>query len=716
MYHHYTITTMPPPPYHIFYFRQKEFRERNPTPIIKTWSQVQKMRAYWNERQQICRSKNHAQKKRRTKEYDKAYRQDKRNKYSEKKAKRDAAKEGRRSDEPKMKVKLAFGTPKKKHQRESKRAAVSQMVKDYKSINKASKATGLGWHYVSKVVKCAERNDFREKKKGKRISHEKAWAIAEFYLSDEASYRIGGVKGVNRKGEQIRFMKMTTKEAHQAFTKKTGIKLGITTFRKHRPKRVKVASTIPREECVCVKCTNIKLGSKALGFTMSVHQFVCSTVCQGAWADVNISCLQRQCNDCSAEKVLEMELPPLDQTITWTRWKRVEKKVVKKGQQKANGNKKGKGNSDKKVVKKVLDHVTEEGTVSELLDILIGELQSAPFHLFMAHWQQKQCSIITSSPPANTVIFMQDFAQNMLCRYQDEPQSKFWDHQQITIHPIIAFYNCAECKSVNKTEVTCVSDDLIHDSDAVVEFQEAVEENLIQNGITWEKKVFFSDGCGRQYKSKEPFYHMNKETTRHYFESGHGKSLCDSAIGVLKKQAKTAVNSGVIITSASQLAAWANQKLAYDDETACKHILRTYIVCNDINRPRSTNQHKAQTIHGCLEIHQITFASTDVRLVRRLSCNCERCLAGDYSLCTEQVLEPVPVNIMKKSSQKKVFNLKDLVLGPRQQQPPVSSTTTVPHSGEGAAHQQVKRVSSTPKVTPVRKPVTRSARKAAFCR
>ena len=84
---------------------------------------------------------------------------------------------------------------------------------------------------------------------------------------------------------------------------------------------------------------------------------------------------------------------------------------------------------------------------------------------------------------------------------------------------------------VIKSEITCLSDDLIHDSDAVSEFQEAAEENLSQSAVTWTKRKFNTDGCTSQYTSKEPFFHMEEGTTREYYESGHGKSLCDSSIG-----------------------------------------------------------------------------------------------------------------------------------------------------------------------------------------
>lgn len=100
------------------------------------------------------------------------------------------------------------------------------------------------------------------------------------------------------------------------------------------------------------------------------------------------------------------------------------------------------------------------------------------------------------------MLFVQDFAQNLLCVNHDEVQSAHWDHDRITIHPIIAEYICQTCQEFVKSEFIILSDDLKHDHDAVHTFQDAVEENLASSGVLIKKKLTYMMGVAQNTKKQ----------------------------------------------------------------------------------------------------------------------------------------------------------------------------------------------------------------------
>lgn len=58
-----------------------------------------------------------------------------------------------------------------------------------------------------------------------------------------------------------------------------------------------------------------------------------------------------------------------------------------------------------------------------------------------------------------------DFAENYTAQQQDEVQSAHWAQDQITLHPIVCYYNTG---SISKTpEVVFISDDIKHDAQFV---------------------------------------------------------------------------------------------------------------------------------------------------------------------------------------------------------------------------------------------------------
>ena len=90
--------------------------------------------------------------------------------------------------------------------------------------------------------------------------------------------------------------------------------------------------------------------------------------------------------------------------------------------------------------------VKHAGSVAELMEELKDEVVFLAQHLFWANWQVKQFeSMRTSHPfPPATVGMILDFAENFTCTFQNEVHAAHWHHEQVTLHPIVSYYQCPQ--------------------------------------------------------------------------------------------------------------------------------------------------------------------------------------------------------------------------------------------------------------------------------
>ncbi|WAR05490.1 hypothetical protein MAR_020859 [Mya arenaria] len=111
--------------------------------------------------------------------------------------------------------------------------------------------------------------------------------------------------------------------------------------------------------------------------------------------------------------------------------------------------------------------------------------------------------------------------------------------QQITIHPVVAFYHSLHIPNLLvRHSIVFLSDDHTHDHHAVDHFFEKSLEYLNDIGIKFSKLYVFSDGCDGQYKGKGSFADLSLKSIhvdRSYFGSDHGKSECDGELGSINR-------------------------------------------------------------------------------------------------------------------------------------------------------------------------------------
>ena len=82
------------------------------------------------------------------------------------------------------------------------------------------------------------------------------------------------------------------------------------------------------------------------------------------------------------------------------------------------------------------------------LDI-ISPLQNVIFiqHLFTVQWQYFQFSKLKSNLPHGWLLQVMDFAKNRTTLYEGEIKAAFYAPGQISMHPVVSYYNTAEGSS-----------------------------------------------------------------------------------------------------------------------------------------------------------------------------------------------------------------------------------------------------------------------------
>ena len=338
----------------------------------------------------------------------------------------------------------------------------------------------------------------------------------------------------------------------------------------------------------------------------------------------NLQCVDRKCSQCGTHKITTFLKPLLDvhqnDLSAWQKW----------------GKSHYKGKPKKALLKL-------NGTIADLVDELTTELQTFTAHLFTAKWQQVQFSQLIRSPPEKSFILVMDFSENYTCFSQNEVQSAHWSQNQVTLHPMVAFYDCDSCEAPHSTvreAIHIISNDISHDAHSVCTFTKAATAFLLHNrGLHVNREIQWSDGCGCQYKSRTPLMDISHAATdlnisaveRNYFGSRHGKNPCDGEGGVVKSAVTRAVKAedGMIIQDAESFHRFCQHRLAKaskNEDGSCNHSRRVFILLdtNEINRNRPERVN-VKTLDGTRKLHSVVGLGSDKVKVRRLSCYCAGC-------------------------------------------------------------------------------------------
>ena len=162
----------------------------------------------------------------------------------------------------------------------------------------------------------------------------------------------------------------------------------------------------------------------------------------------------------------------------------------------------------------------------------------------MAKWQHEQMNECMSSLPESEAILSMDFSEDYMCHFQNEIQSSYFDKRKVSIHPMHAVYKQKyEGKSVTvKHSIIGVTEDNTKDYRSVDKFEKiAIQKKQEQMPTELLHVNEFTDGCSKQYTGRNAFYQLshNKSPsiTRNFYETSHGKSVCDGLGSIVKVHA-----------------------------------------------------------------------------------------------------------------------------------------------------------------------------------
>ena len=408
------------------------------------------------------------------------------------------------------------------------------------------------------------------------------------------------------------------------------------TFSKMIPKNFKLLNLSRRQVCICTKDYNLEQKINSLNrlailhesnTRLSVKQLSDLSVCSYDGKFPERKCVDRNCNNCGIESIINWYEPLLtasgpDQIVKYHQWETTtEHYKDKKGIQK-------KSTRWIQAEKKLpVEDVVKE--ISEGMKTFTG-------HMFRANYQQKvQNSIIEDMPHDQCVVVM-DFSENMSLQSQDEIESAHWNIRQVTIHPIYIVRHSVDSTYDNpklqKESLIVISDSLTHDSNAVQVFTYKLIAHLRNNPGPCPINVIhrFSDNCAAQYKNKVAFYNLTllEEThdirvMYHFTESGHGKGPSDGLGAAIKGRISRLILAGNVINNAYQvyLALQRNKS-----ENIIQKIV--YVPKRVIDQLKPDKPTMIKPLKGTQSFHCIrTFKKgSKLLLCSDLSCSCSVCI------------------------------------------------------------------------------------------
>ena len=450
-------------------------------------------------------------------------------------------------------------------------------------------------------------------------------AAIEFF--QEVSIDLPGKKSVSKKTlTQKKILPKRMKRLHKEFqAKNPEHKLSLRGMYRHLPHDVLSSRKQAYRQCLCEVCKNVDLKLDTLnrylkepvdGGDALSERSLCN--------ELTLLCLDRKCPNCGADK-LQVELaaaiqPQHDTVVKWKTWE-----MVKSGHGKR------------------VELVSKEDTLQSLLANLMKQLQSYSRHLFVFRWQYRQFKTLLSGIPNMWAVVVCDFAENFLCKYQDEVQSAHWGYSQVTVHPTVLTYSCPHCNDTVTDYLIFLSDDLCHDASMVktilaqtTEHLQSVMDNLV-------KMVVFSDGCAAQYKSKLPFYHLSNACDkvameRCFFGSRHGKSACDACGGVIKSAVDDDIRTGeCIVQNAESMYQHCCENFMLptpnDHPAGCCHTKRSFKLVTTSQIDRSISSSSVMTVPGTRQLHSLKGMGNNTLATRRLACFCHPCLQDKPEEC-----------------------------------------------------------------------------------
>ena len=308
---------------------------------------------------------------------------------------------------------------------------VNKIKRQYKSLRSACRSTDIQWSQFYRYTKLYKLT-LHNRKYIRKLETNDIESIRNFFRSDDSSFPLPDKKYTGK-----RFMKRSVWKSWNMYNllESTTRKISLSTFRKYRPKNIKLQGKIPFRQSCCEVCQNFEFvmdqASKYLnGVPRNVDNCIDSSLCEYNSYFPKLDCVLRNCDECGTEKLQEHlsrlnsnKLEDPRECFLIKQWANKKERIP--GTEKY----------------RTYMHWNHVGlTFRELLDTYVEMLEDMSSHSFFASWNFHQYLVCRNNIEKVQVIVVHDYAQNYLCVHQHEVQALHWSHERVTLHPSCITY------------------------------------------------------------------------------------------------------------------------------------------------------------------------------------------------------------------------------------------------------------------------------------
>lgn len=412
---------------------------------------------------------------------------------------------------------------------------------------------------------------------------------------------------------------MTVKEALQIFClENPDAKIHCSKFMDLRPRHVLPCSEMPHNVCVCTYHANVTfllecIAKEIKEFPKTHRLFLEKVACD----ITSETCMTGVCEKCAVDDFDEL-IPAgtdIEKCITWNQWQNVEVDIAPK-KPKGKTQEEQKANTEKRKKKEIMKIVSFKGTINEVLQQLLSQTLKFKTHSFVKNVQSKYFEEKKKNVGPNEAVVQEDFAENASTVYQDEAQSAYYSHGQVTV------FTCCVWLKNDTISIVVISDDLTHDKYSVWAFQQAICIELKRKYPHLASVAIFTDGCTGQFKSKYVMSNLcyfqqdfNLQCEWNFFATSHGKGAVDGIGATVKRTVWQKVrNREAVVVSAEDFYECA--------KSALKGVTVLYVPKSQINQHKEmleTRTEYARPIPAIKSQHHFRFFDTKSLLVGRTS-------------------------------------------------------------------------------------------------
>lgn len=342
-----------------------------------------------------------------------------------------------------------------------------------------------------------------------KTSEETVHIVQTFYKRDDLTWTSPNMKDVNAKAEQCQYLMMTISEAYRIFQLEyPQIRVGKSKFADLRPNNVMIMNKLPHLQCLCKHHQNFNLLLEAINFISPGSPKKCDDFLIKLCCDVDKSscAYYNNCEQCchridSLQTLLMVSDDYLNVQVDLKQWSTMDGRIALVG---------------------------EKTTIGSVLNLLKEKTRSFKMHSFVNKTQKRLFKDLRDNISDTCAIVQIDFSENFTIKTQNEIQSAYFAHGQISIFTAVIWLR-------NKVEsFAFASDNLNHDKVSVFYYVDQIISFIKAHYSKVSTLDIFSDGAASQFKQRYTLSTLfiyaakyNLKLNWNFFATSHGKGAVD---------------------------------------------------------------------------------------------------------------------------------------------------------------------------------------------